>query len=118
MLENSKLWEWEPEMYNPAFGCWCLELHWLERQLVFMYKEKHDIYIAVVDNGQVKCHSFYGEKYKLTPNKLIYQTYSQSNRDLVTWLDVPSLEQVEEIEWRGARQLNLEPEAMQNNYFW
>lgn len=110
LLEKNQLWKWEPEMYNPVFGCLCLELYWMGEQLIFMYQEKHDIYIAIVHKGQVKHHNFHGQSYKLTPDKLVYQTHSQRIRKLVSWIDIPNLEKVEEVEWRIAKQLDLAPE--------
>lgn len=112
LLYEQDLWEWEPEMYNPFFGCLCLELQWIQEHLVFVYREKHDIYIATVYQGEVQHHNFNGEKFKLTTSRFTYQTYGQSSRDLVSVLEIPSLQPLETIEWRVAKQLGLAPYAI------
>ena len=109
ILENENLWQWEPILYNSFFGCLCLELCWIKEDLIFLYKEKHDVYITVVNKGQVRYHNFNGEKFKLATNRLAYQTYGQASRDLVSVLEIPSLKPLETIELRAARQLGLEP---------
>ncbi|MFK7798839.1 MAG: hypothetical protein AB8E82_15415 [Aureispira sp.] len=111
VLDEGKKWEWEPEMYNPFFGCRCLELCWIGAYLMFVYQEKHDIYIAAVLDGQVKYHNFHGDRFKLTGNKFAYQTYNQHNRALVSLLEIPSLRPLETIELGIAKRLGLEPES-------
>ncbi len=110
VVDRDNLWEWEPVLYNPFFGCLSMALRWIEEQLMFVYRDKHDIYIAAVQDGKVKYHKFHGEKFKLTENHFTYQTYSQSGKDLVSMLEIPSLKQLGSIELRAARQLGLEPE--------
>jgi hypothetical protein len=103
-------WEWKPELYNPVFGCLCMALQWVQDHLIFVYQEKHDIYIVSVKDKKLKLNHFNGAKFKLTATHFTYQTYQQESRDLVGVLEIPSLKPLEEIELRAAKQLDLVPQ--------
>ena len=43
---------WEPETYNPYFGCDTRFLEWYGDAVVFIYREKHSTYVARVSFDQ------------------------------------------------------------------
>lgn len=53
---------------------------------------------------------FHGDKFKLIAKRFAYQTYNQSNRALVSLLQLLSLRPIETIELSRAKRLGLEPE--------
>lgn len=59
--KNYKL-NWEPITHNPVFGCDCLLIQWYSEHLVFIYIEKHNIYICRIKDGKVSTFDFHGEE--------------------------------------------------------
>lgn len=69
--ESGKLIKWEIETYNPYFGCDTEFLEWMDDDLIFIYREKHDTF-AVRINKDERERIEISHNWKIVDNVLIY----------------------------------------------
>lgn len=50
---TGEFWRWEIETYNPYFGCDVKFLGWLENAVILVYEDKHDTFVARLDENGV-----------------------------------------------------------------
>jgi hypothetical protein len=112
IMEKGELFNWTPKTYNPVFGCFCLLLEWYQEHLIFIYQEKHDIYICSIYNGQVNHFNFNGEEIARKGNLISFDTYNNSPKDQVRILQIPELILLEPISKTAAAQMGLLPEGL------
>lgn len=79
VFENGESFDWEPITYNPVFGCDCLLLKWYPGHLIFIYIEKHEIYICCVKNKEVKTSSFHGDQISKRGDTIYYKNFGPDN---------------------------------------
>jgi hypothetical protein len=112
VIENGEIFNWTPETYNPVFGCICLLLEWYNNHLIFIYQEKHKIYICSIHNRQVKHFSFSGEDIERKGNLISFAAYGDLLRDKVSVLQIPELLLQDTISQTAAAQMGLLPQGL------
>ncbi|MFM9951862.1 MAG: hypothetical protein ACKV1O_28280 [Saprospiraceae bacterium] len=100
---------WIPFTYNPVFGCRCLLIEWYKNHLLFIYQEKHDIYICTVINKTVKHFNFHGEEIERKGDIISYETYTNKLPDKVRLVKIPELVELEPINKSEAEKIGLLP---------
>ena len=68
---------WRPTTYNPYFGCDGYLLEWIGQKLVFIYKEKHDTYICVIENKEVNTFNFHGNELSRMQDIILFTVYGE-----------------------------------------
>ncbi|WP_305952690.1 hypothetical protein [Emticicia oligotrophica] len=111
IYENNSFFTWTPKTYNPIFGCFCLLLEWYKNHLIFIYQEKHDIYICSVQNKNVKYFNFNGEEIERSNDLISYETYSNKS-DLVKIIQIPELVSLPSLNRKEAEKLSLIPTGL------
>lgn len=103
---------WTPITYDPAFGCLCLLLEWYKEHLIFIYQEKHNIYICSTKENEVKHFHFHGEEIERKKNLISYDTYMNKSNDRVRLIQIPELIELEPIDKSEAEKLGLLPKDL------
>ena len=80
---------WEVETYNPYFGCWAEYLQWIDRSVVMVYEDKHDLFVASVGRDRRPCRVEITRQWKVLENILEYRLEPSGE---VVRLQLPSLE--------------------------
>jgi hypothetical protein len=109
VYENSNEFTWTPITYNPVFGCNCILLEWYKNHLIFIYQEKHDIYICSIKDFVVKHFNFHGEEIERKNDIISYDTYMNKLNDKVRLIKIPELEELEAIDKVEAEKEGLLP---------
>jgi hypothetical protein len=108
VYENETVFNWMPKTYNPVFGCYCLLIEWYKQHLIFIYQEKHDIYVCSIKNGNVNFFNFHGEEIERKGDLISYETYMNKS-DKVRLLKIPELVELEPIDKLEAEKLGIVP---------
>ncbi|MCE3229494.1 MAG: hypothetical protein K0S32_4045 [Bacteroidetes bacterium] len=109
LYENGELFQWEPEMHNPAFGCICYLLEFYRGYLIFVYREKHEVYICSVKNKKVNYFKFHGELMNRKDDRMSFETYMNKPDGKVRVIKIPELIEVEPIGSITAEETGLTP---------
>lgn len=109
VYENGHSFSWEPETYNPVFGCTCLLLEWYQDHLLFVYQEKHAIYICVVKDAEVRHFHFIGGNMQRKDDLISFETYMDKIPGKVRVIRIPELVEEEPIDMAEAERLGLVP---------
>lgn len=112
VYENDIFYSWEPVTYNPIFGCLCLLLEWYKDHLIFIYQEKHCIYICSIKDNNVNHFHFYGEDIERKGNLISYENYMDRLTDKVRLIQLPELIELEPIPVTEAEKLGLIPSGL------
>jgi hypothetical protein len=112
MYDGDSLFSWTPETYNPIFGCLCILLEWYKGALIFIYQEKHDIYICSITGGHVKYFNFHGAEIERKGDLISYETFTNQLKDKVRLIRIPDLAELEPIDKKDAEKLGLLPEGL------
>ena len=114
IMENGEIFSWQPETYNPVFGCYCLLLEWYKGHLLFIYQEKHDIYICTIINKKINFFHFHGEEIERKGNLISFNTYSKTGEpeDHVKIIKIPELELQQPITRTEAERMGLIPTGL------
>ncbi|WP_343305435.1 hypothetical protein AAHN97_28350 [Chitinophaga niabensis] len=112
VMENGEFFNWTPETYNPVFGCFCLLLEWYNDHLIFIYQEKHKIYICSIHNQQVKHFSFSGEEIERKGNLISFAAHGDLLKNKVSIIQIPELILQEPISETTAEQMGLLPQGL------
>jgi hypothetical protein len=108
VYENDTPFQWVPETQNPAFGCRCLLLDWYKEHLIFVYEEKHDTCVCVVQNGQVQVFKFVGGFLNRKEDLVAYWLLDRPNGDEgVCLIRIPELVVLPPISREKALQAGL-----------
>lgn len=89
--ENGIRFQWVPETYNPVFGCECIYLGWRKGALIFIYLEKHDIYVCSIKGTEVKRYNFHGDHLCIGNDYVSIAAYGYKDRNEVELLSLPDL---------------------------
>ena len=111
VMENGQSFNWTPETYNPVFGCSCLLLKWYKDHLIFIYQEKHKIYICAIHNRQVNHFSFSGEEIERKGNLISFDTYGVPS-EKIRLIQIPELLLLDPISKTEAEQMGLLPQGL------
>jgi hypothetical protein len=103
---------WVPETYNPFFGCTCLLLEWYKDHLLFIYQEKHEIYICSIFEKHVNYFHFHGEEIERNGDLISYETYMNKTPEAIKLIQIPELIQLKPITREEAEKLNLVPTGL------
>lgn len=109
IISTDSFFQWEPITHNPAFGCDCLTLAWYEEAVLFMYREKHYIYICIIQNQEVRYIHFHGEKWLHSGKIVSYQSYENSESGVVRLIELPSLTEMASISIEEAKRRHIMP---------
>lgn len=112
IYENNKIFRWIPETHNPIFGCICLLLEWFEDHLIFIYQEKHYIYICSISNEKVRHFKFHGAEIERKGNLISYELYQGKLADKVRLIRIPDLTEIEPIDKKEAERIGLLPNGL------
>ncbi|MBN1873302.1 MAG: hypothetical protein JXA33_03660 [Anaerolineae bacterium] len=102
--------DWDVFCYNPAFGCFVHLLRWFEDILVFIYREKHDIYACnFTDKGLVKkvCVS---HEISILQDELIYRHWSEPAQ--VHILSLPNLSLLKTLPYEEVLSEGIKPDEL------
>lgn len=103
---------WEPITHNPVFGCYCLLVEWYKEHVIFIYQEKHEIYICAVKDGEVRHFKFHGEEIERKGDLIAYETYMGKIPGKVRLVRIPELTEPEPIDRAEAEKLGLIPTGL------
>ncbi|MNJ91844.1 hypothetical protein D3C87_94990 [compost metagenome] len=103
---------WEPITYNPVFGCYCLLLEWYKDHLMFIYQEKHEVYICAVKDREVRHFKFHGEEIERKGNLIAYDTYMGKIPGKVRLIQIPELTELEPLDLPEAEKRGLIPTGL------
>lgn len=109
VYENDFSYSWTPKTYNPFFGCFCLLLEWYQDHLIFIYQEKHGIYICSIKDRGINDFYFHGEEIERKNNLVSYNTYMNNPADTVRLIQIPELIELEPISKTEAEKNGLLP---------
>ncbi|OQP53439.1 hypothetical protein A4H97_23630 [Niastella yeongjuensis] len=112
IYEDNFSLSWEPETYNPVFGCYCLLMEWYKDHLIFIYQEKHCIYICSIKDKEINHFHFHGEDIERRDNLISYATYMDNPVDKVRLIQIPELIHVEPISTLEAEKCGLIPQGL------
>jgi hypothetical protein len=112
VYENNDVFTWTPITYNPIFGCTCLLLEWYKNHVIFIYQEKHGIYICSIANKIVKHFYFHGEEIERKGDLISYETYMGRQPNKIRLIKIPELTEPEPIDRMEAEKLGLVPEGL------
>ncbi|MCS3800786.1 hypothetical protein [Niastella sp. OAS944] len=112
VYENDISYSWVPETYNPIFGCICLLLEWYKDHLIFIYQEKHCIYICSYRDNRINHFHFHGEDIERKGNLISYENYMGRLTDKVRLIQLPELIELEPISKTEADKLGLIPSGL------
>lgn len=112
VYEDGHKFSWEPETYNRVFGCTCILLEWYMEYLLFIYQEKHDIYICAIREGNVRYFHFHGEKIERQGNLISYETFTDKPADKIRVIRIPDLEALPPMDKEEAEMLELIPAGL------
>ena len=112
IYQNGSLFVWTPKTYNPIFGCHCILLEWYKNHLIFIYQEKHDIYICSILEKEVKYFNFHGEEIERKYDMISYETYMNKSSEKVKLIRIPELVELEPIDKAEAEQRGLLPNGL------
>jgi hypothetical protein len=112
VYENNDVFTWIPKTYNPIFGCYCLLLEWYKNHVIFIYQEKHGIYICSISNKNVKHFYFHGEEIERKGDLISYETYTNKQPNKIRLIKIPELTEPEPIDRTEAEKLGLVPDGL------
>jgi hypothetical protein len=112
VYENNVSYSWVPETYNPIFGCFCLLLEWYKDHLIFIYQEKHCIYICSIKDNNVNHFHFHGEDIERKGDLISYENYMGGLADKVRLIQIPELIELEPISKEEAEKKRLIPTGL------
>ena len=112
VFENGTEFSWEPLTHNPVFGCYCLLIEWYRGELIFIYQEKHEVYICAIKNGSVRHFKFHGEDIERKGNLIAYDTYTGKIPGKVRLVQIPELIELEPIDRSEAEKIGLIPTGL------
>lgn len=109
IYESGIEFAWTPLTHNPVFGCFCLLIEWYKKHLLFIYQEKHDIYICTVENETVKHFNFPGAEIGRKGDIISYENYMKILPNKVRLIKIPELVELEPIDKSEAEKVGLLP---------
>ena len=112
VYDNEVPFSWTPITYNPVFGCTCWLLEWYKNHLLFIYQEKHDVYICSVAEGAVKYFSFPGVEISRNGDIIAYDSYMGRLAGKVRLIKIPELIELEPISKAEAAERGLLPKGL------
>jgi hypothetical protein len=77
--------------------------------LIFIYQEKHDIYICSIKNKIVNHFNYHGEEIERKDDIISYDTYMNKLHNKVRLIRIPELEELNPIDKSEAERIGLTP---------
>jgi len=107
LCENMKIvHSWNVETYNPYFGCDVSYMQWWGNEVITIYREKHDTYIASIGlSGNEKFHAI-EDDWLFSDDKIYYVGYQETK---VSIRQIPSLHEIDGISIDQAKQQGVLP---------
>ncbi|MCI0700933.1 MAG: hypothetical protein L0241_07615, partial [Planctomycetia bacterium] len=97
---------WEPRTYNPFFGCRVQFMEWFGDVILFIYEEKHSVYVSRFSlNAPARFHPI-NDYWILDGNQLAHIGYRETE---VRRLFIPGLEELPPLSESEAAKLELLP---------
>ena len=112
VIQKNEKFEWIPKTYNPVFGCNCLLIEWYKGHLLFIYQEKHDIYVCSIKNSKVATFCVKGDELARQRDFLAYETFQNRLKNHIRLIELPSLKELEPITKEEAQDRGLFPQGL------
>jgi hypothetical protein len=113
VFENNACFNWIPITYNQSWNCDCHLLQWLGDQLIFIYREKHDIYICAIKEQNVRFFNFHGEALERKNDIIFFSEYGNSQNYVeVRRIKIPELEELEPVSMDSLEKEDLVPKSV------
>ena len=112
VIQNNEKFEWTPKTYNPIFGCDCIHIEWNNEHVLFIYQEKHDLYVCSIKNSEIKTFCVEGAELERKGNTLAYETFQNRLENHVRLIELPSLKELEPITKEEAKKRELYPQGL------
>ena len=109
VFQNQNHLAWTPITHNPAYGCECLLVEWYQDHLLFIYQEKHDVYVCAVRHGKVNTFQIEGDLLARNGDRLAFETFRPSSAKPIRVLALPSLKELEPLSRAEAEWEDLTP---------
>lgn len=97
LFNNDECFNWEPITHNNVFGCDCHLIEWNDDYLIFVYREKHDVYICVIKDKVVTYFNFYGEEITRKNDVFFFREYRSQSSNMLKRLKLPELIQLDPV---------------------
>jgi|GEM_PF-3038115 len=97
---------WEPETYNPFFGCRVRFLEWYDNAVIFIYREKHRTYLARIGFDSRPDFREIADDWILDGRQLAYLGWRSPQ---VRRLSIPQLEELPPLSLTAAAEAELLP---------
>jgi len=113
VFESGGVFNWIPITYNYSEPCDCHLLEFYDDYLIFIYHEKHDVYICIIKNHDVTHFKFHGDEIKRKNDTFFFREYrSKEDSNDVRRLRIPELFELETITEEEAKKENAVPETI------
>jgi uncharacterized protein (TIGR02996 family) len=99
---------WEPETYNPYFGCSTRFLEWYGDVVLFIYREKHTTYLARIGFDSRPDYREIADDWLLSGRQIAHIGWSATE---VRRLSIPRFEELPPLFIAKARELELLPDT-------
>lgn len=109
MYKSGLKFTWKPKTYNPVFGCECIYIGWREDLLLFIYLEKHDIYICTILEDKVNTCNFHGEDIFVGKSVVAYSSYKDRRDGVVKVILANDLNEIETTDIEQAEKRGIKP---------
>lgn len=96
VFESGESFDWVPVTYNYSGPCDCHLLEFYDDYLIFIYHEKHNVYICIIEDRSVGYFNFHGEEIKRKNDMFFFREYGSLN-DPIRRIKVPDLLELEPI---------------------
>jgi hypothetical protein len=97
---------WPIKSYNPYFGCDVAFFEWIDKSVVFIYREKHDTYACTVAQGAAPVFMTIADDWVISGRVLGYWGWQETR---VSRLTLPALLPLEAISEEEARAQSVLP---------
>ena len=115
IYEGEKKLEWEPISHNLSFGCDAYLLKWINKKLLFIYKEKHDIYICIFDNMELTEVHFHGDELFYDGEKVYVKDY-HGNGPFVRVIKIPEMRQLSDVSYEELKERGVPLHSVYDSY--
>lgn len=112
IIQENEKFEWIPKTYNPVFGCHCLLIEWHKNHVIFIYQEKHYLYVCSIKDSKVKTFCIDGSELERQGDFLAYETFQNRLENHIRLIKLPSLKELEPITKEEARKKGLFPQGL------
>jgi len=114
VFESGRNFNWIPKTYNSSWNCDCHLLEWFNDHLIFIYKEKHDIYICAINDDNVRYFNYHGEAIERNKEIIYFKEYGKDCDDTidVRRIKIPELIELDPVSVESLKEMNLVPKSV------